>query len=291
VWFRVFPINFGCKGLPFTLICLVKMPKARVNGINISYKVQGRGEPLILIMGLGGECGDWVLQARAFKKYYRVITFDNRGVGKSDKPGESYTVKTMADDTVGLMDHLGVSKAHILGVSMGGMIAQEVAINHPERVRKLILVSTTAGRDEKGGHSPELLRAMGLKEGFSDEDIVSADMGKVMTSLNAHAFGSGAIKAVAVPFCWMRMKLFGIEGLKGQFEAAMTHSTLGRLHMIKALTLVMAGTEDRIVPSSSSDILAIKIPNARLVKVEGGSHTLVAEKRGRFNREVLNFLA
>jgi pimeloyl-ACP methyl ester carboxylesterase len=196
----------------------------------------------------------------------------------------------MADDTVGLMDHLEISKAHILGVSMGGMIAQEVAINHPERVRKLILVSTTAGRDEKGGHSPGLLRAMGLKEGFSDEDIKGVDICKVMTSLNAHAFSSGAIKMVAVPFCWVRTKLFGIKGVKGQFEAAMTHSALDRLHTIKAPTLVIAGTEDRIVPSRSSDVLVNRIPNARLVKVEGGSHTLVAEKRGRFNREVLDFL-
>jgi pimeloyl-ACP methyl ester carboxylesterase len=270
---------------------LGKMPKTIVNGVNIYYRVQGKGEPLILIMGLGGECGDWVLQACTFKKHYRVITFDNRGVGKSDKPSEPYTVKTMADDTVGLMDYLGVDKAHVLGVSMGGMIAQEVAINHPERVGKLILVSTTAGRDEKSGHSPELLKAMGLKEGFSDEDIKGVDIGKVMTSLNAHAFSSGAIKTVAVPFCWVRMKLFGIKGLKGQFEAVMTHSTLGRLHTIKAPTLVIAGTEDRIVPSRSSDVLASRIPNARLVKIEGGSHTLLAEKRGRFNREVLDFLA
>jgi len=267
-----------------------KMPEAQVNGINIHYRVQGRGEPLVLLMGLGGECGDWILQVCAFKKYYRVITFDNRGVGKSDKPSESYTVKTMADDAVGLMEHLGIGKAHILGVSMGGMIAQEVAITHPERVRKLILVSTTAGRDEKGGHSPELLRAMGLKEDFSDEDIRSADIGKVMTSLNSHAFSSGAIKTVAVPFCWVRTKLFGIKGVKGQFEAVMTHSTLDRLHTIKAPTLVIAGTEDRIVPSRSSDLLANRIPNARLVKIEGGSHTLLAEKRGRFNREVLDFL-
>jgi pimeloyl-ACP methyl ester carboxylesterase len=269
---------------------LVKMPKALVNGINIFYKVQGRGEPLILIMGLGGECGDWLLQLRAFKKYCRVVTFDNRGVGKSDKPGKSYTINAMADDVVGLMDYLGIDKAHILGVSMGGMIAQEVAINRPERVRKLILVSTTAGLDEKGGHSPELLRAMGLREGFSDEDIKSVDMVRVMTSLNGHAFSGGALKLVAVPYCWLRMKLFGIEGLKGQFEAAMTHSTLGRLHMIKAPTLVITGTEDRIVSPSSSDMLASKILNAKLVKIEGGSHTLVAEKRSRFNREVLDFL-
>ena len=270
---------------------LGKMPKAQVNGINIFYKVQGKGEPLVLIMGLGGECGDWVLQLRAFTKHYRVLTFDNRGVGKSDKLSKPYTIKTMADDIVGLMDYLKIDRAHLLGVSMGGMIAQEVAINHPERVGKLILVSTNAGRDEKGRHSPQLLKAMGLKEDFSDEDVKSVDINKVMTSLNAHAFSGGAIKLMAVPFGWLRTKIFGIAGLRGQFEAVMTHSTLDRLHLIKAPTLVMAGTEDRIISLSSAEMMASRIPNARLVSIEGGSHTLVAEKRAKFNREVLGFLA
>ena len=269
---------------------LSKMPKAHVNGINIFYRVQGRGEPLILIMGLGGECGDWVLQLRALTKYYRVITLDNRGVGKSDKPSEPYTISNMADDIVGLMDYLEIEGAHLLGVSMGGMIAQEVAIHHPKRVGKLILGSTNAGRDEKGRHSPQLLKAMGLIEGFSDEDIKSVDIGKVMTSMNAYAFSGGLIKLLATPYCWLRMKLFGIEGLKGQFEASMNHSTLDRLHLIKAPTLVITGTEDRVVSPSSSELLASRIPNARLVKIEGGSHTVVAEQRGRFNREVLDFL-
>jgi pimeloyl-ACP methyl ester carboxylesterase len=266
------------------------MPKAKINGIDIYYRVQGDGEPLVLIMGLGGESGDWILQGRAFKKHFRVITFDSRGVGKSDKTSESYTIKTMADDVIGLMDHLGVDKAHILGVSMGGMIAQEVAIDYPERLRKLILVSTTPGRDETGRHFPELLSAMGLKSDFSDEDIKGVDIGKVMTSLNSYSFSSRVLKAVAVPFCWVRTKLFGVEGLKKQFEAAMTHSTLDRLHMIKGPTLVIAGTEDRIVPLRSSELIAERIPDARLVKIEGGSHTLIAENRGRFNKEVLGFL-
>ena len=272
------------------MLCGVKMAKASVNGIDIYYRVQGRGEPLVLIMGLGGESGDWVLQVHAFKKHYRVVSFDNRGVGRSDKQSEHYTIKTMADDTVGLMDLLGIDKAHILGISMGGMIAQELAINYPQRVNKLVLVCTTPGRDEKGRHSPELLRAMGLKEDFSDEDIGNVDMGKVSKSLNSHAFSSGAIGMVAVPFCWVRMKLFGVEGQRGQFEAAMAYSALDRLHKVKAPTLVIAGTGDRIVPLRDSELLAERIPQARLVKIEGGSHTLMAEKRGRFNREVLSFL-
>lgn len=266
------------------------MPKAKVNGINIHYRVQGKGEPFVLIMGLGGESGDWVLQTGTFRKYFRVITFDNRGVGKSDKPGDSYTIKTMAEDVVALMDFLRVDKAHVLGVSMGGRIAQEIALNYPEKVRKLLLVSTAFGKDEKGRHSAELLKAMGLREGFSDKDIGSVDMGKVMNALNSHSYSSRMLKAVAVPYCWVRMKLFGIEGLRGQFEAVMTSSTLDGLNMIKAPTLVIAGTEDRVVLPRSSEWLAQRIPNARLVKIEGGSHTLIAEKRGRFNKEVLEFL-
>ena len=112
-----------------------------------------------------------------------------------------------------------------------------------------------------------------------------------MTSLNAHAFSGVAIKLMAVPFCWLRMKIFGIEGLRGQFEAAMTHSTLDRLNMIHAPTMVIAGTEDRIISLSSAEMMASRITDAKLVRIEGGSHTLVAEKRTRFNSEVLRFLA
>jgi pimeloyl-ACP methyl ester carboxylesterase len=95
------------------------MPMAKVNGININYRDEGQGEPLIMIIGLGSAQNNWRFQKGSFKKYHRTITFDNRGVGKSDKPTGPYTTNMMADDTVGLMDHLSIEKAHILGVSMG----------------------------------------------------------------------------------------------------------------------------------------------------------------------------
>lgn len=266
------------------------MARAKVNGININYKVQGNGPPLVLIMGFGGECGDWVLQKCVFKRYFRVVTFDNRGVGKTDKPDEPYSIKTMADDVIGLMDYLGIRCSNVLGVSMGGMIAQEIAINYPEMVNKLVLVSTTPGKDEKGGHSPEILRAMGLKEDFKDEDIKGVDIGKVMNSLSSFSYGNSMLKMIAVPFCWIRMKLFGIDGLRGQFEASIQHSTLSRLDEVKAPTLIIAGAEDKIVPPRFAQVMAQKIPNARLVMMEDGSHTLIAEKRSGFNKEVLGFL-
>jgi pimeloyl-ACP methyl ester carboxylesterase len=266
------------------------MPTANVNGINMYYKLHGQGEPLVLIMGLGGGHGGWFFQIRAFRKYFRLITFDNRGVGKTGKPGESYTTRTMADDTIGLMDCLGIDKAHILGVSLGGMIAQEVAINYPQRVRKLVLVSTTAGADETSDIPSELLRAAGVDEGSAEVDIRSVDINKLMSSLNSLAFNRRLYKMFVLPLSNVYMKWVGTDGLLGQFEAAVGHSALDRLHLIEALTLVMTGSEDRLVPPRSSEVIASRIPNTRLVKAEGGSHTFIAEMRSRFNREVLDFL-
>ena len=202
------------------------MPKARVKEIDIYYEVHGQGEPLILIMGLAGGHGAWFFQTRAFKKYYRVITLDNRGVGKTDKPSGPYTVKMMADDTVGLMDYLGVDKAHLLGVSLGSMIAQEIAISYPERVRKLILGCTFAERQEMGDIPSETLRAFGLREGFSEADVRSIDFGKMMSSITSLSFNKRLFKMTLVPLSKIYMKLVGFKSLIGQFEAAMAHNTL-----------------------------------------------------------------
>jgi pimeloyl-ACP methyl ester carboxylesterase len=267
-----------------------KIPAVNVNGINLYYRLHGQGEPLVLIMGLGGGHGAWFFQIRAFRKHYRLITFDNRGVGRTDRPGESYATRTMADDTVGLMDSLGIEKAHILGVSLGGMIAQEVAVNYPQRVKKLILVSTTAGMDETRDVPSELLKAAGIDESSAVDDIRSVDINKLMSSLNSLAFNRRIYKMFVLPLTYLYMRRVGIDGLLGQFEAAMGHNTLDRLHLIEAPTLVMTGSADRLIPPDSSDVIASRIPSARLVKVEGGSHTFLAEMRNRFNKEVLDFL-
>lgn len=266
------------------------MPKARVDGINISYKVKGRGEPLVLIMGFAGTQMGWIFQRLAFRKYFQVITFDNRGVGGSDKPTGPYTMRTMADDTIGLMDYLDIDKAHILGVSMGGMIAQEVAINYPKRVRKLVLGCTFARTDETGGHSPEYAKALGLGEDCSDDDLRSLTIEKVLSTVFSLAFNSRLYRMSVVPLSKVYARLVATEGVAAQFEAIVGHDTLDRLHMIEAPTLVTMGTQDRLIRPSSSEVIANRIPNAKLVKVDGGSHAFFLGMRGRFNREVLDFL-
>ena len=266
------------------------MPKANVNGVNIDYDVCGQGEPLVLIQGLGGPRSGWIFQTRAFSKYYQVITLDNRGVGKSDKPSQPYTVSTMADDTIALLDHLKVEKAHVLGASLGGMVAQEMAINYPDRVRKLILACTAAGMGHTNGSAVE---TMGHGSTLTQADIKdprSVDMGRVMSEVTTLSFNKRLSKIFFVPLAKTYLRFREVQAISGQMEAAMAHSTLDRLDQIEAPTLVIVGTGDRLVPSQSSELLANMIPNARLVRVNGGSHPFFMEMRGRFNKEVLDFL-
>ncbi len=299
------------------------MPKARVNGINMAYDVSGHGEPLVLIMGLGGTRKSWVFQKRAFSKHFKVITFDSRGMGKGDKPTEPFTMKTLADDTIGLMNHLNIAKAHVLGVSHGGRVAQEVAINYPERVNKLVLASTNTGAEGIDDLPPEVLSALGRKERTGQSNIIYAgmkqcticqtelqgeelwehmwathrpqmlewarkniDFGKI-TSL---AFNKRLYRMSILPLALLQLKLGGVDSHIRLIEATVGNTTLDRLHLIEAPTLVILGTEDKFCPPRTIEAMSTMITNAKLVKIEGGSHSILVEMRGRFNKEVLDFL-
>jgi len=257
------------------------MPLARINGINISYQVEGEGEPLVMIMGFTASRIGWMPQLRFFRKYYRVITFDNRGVGKSDKPLGPYSTRMMADDTIKLMDLLGIEKAHIMGLSMGGMIAQELAINYPQRVMKLVLASTYARQDETSGDTLEQAKFLQLSPGKKVGAMVGLAFNKPL-----YRFTFSLLARVQTRFTGAS----GGVGIAGQSEACLKHDTLERLSSITAPTLVIVGTGDRIIKPVSSEVIAGKIPNAKLVRVEGGSHYFSFEMKNVFNREVLNFL-
>jgi len=267
------------------------MPRANVGDIELFYQVHGDGFPLLLIQGYSGGHDAWFFQTRAFKKYYKVIVFDNRGIGKTQRSPIPYTVKTMADDAVGLLNHLGIERAHILGMSLGGIVAQEVAINYPEKVEKLVLVCTTTGEDEITNMHPDMLKAMGLKGGDTQPELRSLDFGKTTTAIVSLAFNKPLYRLINVPLVKLYMKRVDMEGLIQQMEAVVGHSTSDRISTIKAPTLVLTGTEDRVVSPHSSEEIAGRIPAARLVKLEGGSHAFFLEMRNEFNKEVLDFLS
>jgi pimeloyl-ACP methyl ester carboxylesterase len=187
----------------------------------------------------------------------------------------------MADDTVKLMDVLGIAKAHIMGLSMGGMIAQELAINHPQRVMKLVLAATYARQDETSGDTLEQAESLHL----APENKASALIGLAFNK-PFYRFTFGLLARVQTKF----IGASGRVGIAGQSEACLKHDTLERLSSITAPTLVIVGTGDRIIKPVSSEIIAGKIPKAKLVKVEGASHYFSFEMKNVFNREVLSFL-
>ena len=265
------------------------MPKAKVNGINMCYEVHGQGEPFVLIMGSFGSLEAWALQIGAFQQHYKVIVFDNRGIGRTDKSPEPYSIATMADDTVGLLDHLSIEKAHVLGMSLGGPVAQDVAINYPHRVEKLILVCSMAGAEGTRLH-PDMLKALGVQGHDQRIDFRKIDFLQIMTATVALAFNDKSLSDSLSAQAGTWFKQFEVDGFIKQWEAVTNYSALDRLHKIRARTLVITGTEDRLVDPRSSEVIAGLIPNSKLVKIEGGSHAFFMEMSDRFNTEVLNFL-
>src|SRR4030042_1348387 len=255
------------------------MPGANVNGTNIYHEVHGQGESLVMIMGFGGGCRGWYFQVRAFKKHYKVIIFDNRGIGKSDKATEPYTIRTMASDTLGLMDNLGIDKAHVLGMSLGSLVAQEIAIEHSERVDKLILACASIGETEEDDMNERMVKAFKVKEGPDGVDLRSVNFEEAMDTVIALSFNKRLYRVLLTPMSKAYVRMWGVDGHFRQIEAVQGYKTLDRLHRIKAPTLVLTGTEDNIIPPKYSEQIASRIPNAKLVKVEGGSHAFNIEMR------------
>ena len=275
------------------------MPTAKAGNVELYYEVHGSGDPLLLIMGLAADSQAWMFQTPAFAEHYRTVIFDNRGVGRSSKPPGPYTIHEMADDAAELMAALDIDQAHVVGVSMGGMIAQELALRHPQRVRGLVLACTYPEPDAE----IEATRRFSVTElggkitadGAVEIDVNAIDPMTFFMNLIPKVFTPPFIQAQLPTL----MQLFGgalqwgfsLEAILGQVEATMGHRATARLHEIKSPTLVITGDSDLLVPPHNSDILAERIPNAKLVKIEGGSHGFNFETPEVFNREVLDFLA
>jgi pimeloyl-ACP methyl ester carboxylesterase len=259
------------------------VPFVETNGIHLHYEVYGDGETLVLISPFAAPAMAWFFQVRAFRRHYRVVTFDNRGIGKSSKPAGPYTTKMMADDTIGMMDHLGIAQANILGYSMGSMIAREIAISHPERVRKLILGCVPS---EGSSNDADTLRlhAIGQKANLSESDI--QEIMKIITHVSFKRLPFRLFFGFASK---MFFRSVNTRGVIGQFLAAETYDMDNKLGQIKAQTLVIVGTDDSIAPESYARKVVGSLQSARLVTLKG-SHTLFMEESGRFNKEVVDFL-
>ena len=269
------------------------MATIRVGDIDMYYTEEGdaNSEPVLLIMGFASNADAWAPQIPALSAKYRVIAFDNRGAGRTTQPDGTYTIPQMADDAAGLLDALGVASAHVVGASMGGMIAQELTLRHPKRVRSLVLCCTTPGGPRSFGYDVMLEGPKRLNE---IDDLSSLMTPEAMKEGMDTMFTPEFQKNPGAGFQAMIMSSIlhpsTLTGLRGQSAAIAAHDTLDRLSQIRVPTLVTAGSDDTLVDARNSPLLADKISGAKLKMFAGQRHGFTAEIPGEVNAVILDFL-
>lgn len=264
------------------------MAYADVNGIKLYYEVAGGGFPLVMIMGLSANKDWWEpSMLSALQKKFQIVIFDNRGAGRSDKPRGDYTIALLASDVAELMKSLGIEKAHVLGVSMGGMIAQEFAVTYPGMVEKLVLCCTNCGGHEQVLASPEILQILSApRKGLTVEQVARATLPLLFPNefIDAHP-------EVAEEFL-ARYMIAPIpdHAFFQQLEAITKWRGFAQLKEIKCPTLVLAGDRDILIPPENSRILAENIPDARLIVYEGAGHGFFGQLSGQVTKDIMDFL-
>jgi 3-oxoadipate enol-lactonase len=251
-------------------------------GAKIYWDEQGSGEPLLLIMGLSYPSYMWHRSRPILAKLFRTIALDNRGVGQSDAPPGVYSIELMASDSAAILDTAGIESAHVFGVSMGGMIAQEFALQYPNRVRSLILGCTAAGGPHAVQAEPEALQAL-LRRDVTPEQA----------------------KETIIPFIYdpatpreridedmaIRMKWYPTpQGYMGQLQGIFGWEAYSRISQITAPTLVIHGETDRLVPVANGRLIADKIRGAKLVLIPNASHIFETDQPAAAQNATLEFL-
>ena len=262
------------------------MPHAEVNGQRLYYEVHGEGEPLVIVMGLGGDLLAWARQIPEFAQRYKVIAIENRDVGRSSYADGPYEVADMADDTLAVLDELGFADFHVLGVSMGGAISQQVALKAPERVRTLTLCVTWGGSGPYGEARSKVLGAQYRR--MSHEEQVEFLMLLGMTEDFYREPDTVA---------WLKRMIMSnpnpqqTDGFIRQLEACGRHDVRDRLGDLSMPVHVVGAEHDVMVPPWKSSELAELIPGAKLTMIERAAHLVNIEGAERFNAAVLEFLA
>jgi 3-oxoadipate enol-lactonase len=260
------------------------VPHIKAGDIWIYYEIHGEGkQTFTMIRGLGSDLSAWSPQIPEFSKHFRTVVFDNRGAGRTEKPDGPYSIRQMAQDVNRLLEALNIQRTALLGISMGGMIAQEFAIAYKEKLSCLILGCTTFGGAEAIPPSREILNAI----------LAGPDADENTRRLQEQAlFCEDTIanrRHVITAFAEARGR-FPIpqRSLALQAAALRGHDTASRLEQIQMPTLVITGTEDRLIPPENSRLLAERIRGAILKKLPGG-HVFMFEYPDAFNRAVIEF--
>jgi pimeloyl-ACP methyl ester carboxylesterase len=264
------------------------MATVQVNGIEIYYEITGNGPPLTMIMGLGCSARQWQWMLPVLTGSFQVITFDNRGVGRTSKPDMEYTTDLFADDICALLNTLGIDKTHLFGVSVGGMIAQKFALKYPEMVDRLVLGCTMPNFY----HLPPLAED---SQRMQESQLLPLEKSvEVMLRLflTEHFFKENPDQAAKLKEVMLIEKEEqGEDAFLRQLGAAMNHNTLEQVKNIKAPTLVITGDLDPIAPVENARFLTEKIPNNTLVEIPGVRHAFWVERFEAFCDIIIKFLS
>ncbi|MDH7487962.1 MAG: alpha/beta hydrolase [Anaerolineae bacterium] len=258
------------------------MPRIRVRDIGLHYEEVGAGEPLLFIHGLGSSGRDWEMQVPFFASEYRVVVFDLRGHGESDKPRGPYTMPQFAEDTAGLIEALGIAPAHVVGISLGGMIAFQLAIDRPDLVRSLVIVNS----------GPEFVartfrERLAVLQRFLVVRLVGMrKMGEILAPRLFPKPEQGALREMLVE----RWAANDPRAYRDAMRAIVGWSVADRLGEIDIPTLVVAADED-YTPVSTKEAYVAKIPRAELAVIRDARHAVPVERPDEFNAAVGAFLA
>jgi 3-oxoadipate enol-lactonase len=262
------------------------MPLSRLSYADLFHEEKGQGEPLVFLNGLSGDHLYWRSQFRVFGKHYRCLAVDNRDVGQSSYADAPYTIRELAGDVIEWMEHLALPPAHVVGLSLGGAIAQELALAVPGRVKSLVLMNTLARADEwfRG-----TLRAFQLvRRQVAD---TAAFFDAILPGWVSHRFFDASERV-----SWLRVLLRQnphpqrLDGFLHQLEALSGHDVGERLRGLDCPVLVLAGEDDCVAPVRYSRQIQQAIPQARLVVLSGVGHAPPLEDAGQFNAHLMEFL-
>jgi pimeloyl-ACP methyl ester carboxylesterase len=253
-------------------------------GAKIYWDEQGSGDPLLLIMGLGYPSNAWYRTRPALSGKYRTIALDNRGVGQSDMPSGPYPIPLMASDAAAVLDAAGVERAHVFGISMGGMIAQEFALQYPKRVRSLVLGCTAPGGPLAVRAEPEATQMLMARGAMTQEEAAQAALPFIYDPATPKRLID---EDLAIRRPWFPRQ----EAYTAQLQGILAWESYSRLGQIAAPTLVIHGESDRLVPAGNGKLIAENIPGAKLVMLSKASHIFTTDQPEAAQRAVLGFLA
>ncbi|MHA1915420.1 MAG: alpha/beta fold hydrolase [Promethearchaeota archaeon] len=264
------------------------MPKVKVDGVNLYYEIHGDGFPLLMIQGLSENVYWWdPPMIEVLSKQFKIVLFDNRGVGRSDSLEGEVTIETMAADAVGLLDALDIKQAHILGHSMGGMIAQDLVLKFPGRVKKLVLCSTSCGGSKAELPSRDTQRILTkLSTRDHTRDLIEEAMPHIFTKQFINEKPEFVVKKVddilIIPT--------DQTTFKAQMTAWMRYNSCRKLKTVSVPTLIVHGRQDILVPPRNGELLAEKMPNAEIIWFDSQAHLIHTEETDKFVEVLLKYL-